>query len=241
MLDLREKVLLHEPIRPGRRWGAVALLCALAGGCAPVAVPPLAPIPPAQAALDSVGASSASRPLPPALPPPEVAHMKLPPWLTLETVHGTTHDIHHRSMADAAFTSDGRSLVTLASDGGLRVWDLVARVLRAEVGACDVTGASKTGAGADPFPPAARVAEAAVAIDRREARAGGQQRRRLRARLFVCLPLMKAGDARNDFAEPLLVHHLHETAPGRRVHLILSITCFFHQLCRGISKVQRDW
>jgi WD40 repeat protein len=62
--------------------------------------------------------------------------MKLPPWLTLEAVHGNTHDIHHRSMADAAFTSDGWSLVTLASDGGLRVWDLVARVLRAEVGAC---------------------------------------------------------------------------------------------------------
>jgi len=136
MIDLGEKVLLHEPLRPGRRWGAAVLLCALAGGCARLAVPPLAPIPPAQAAVDSVEASTAPRRLPPAPPPPEVAHMKLPPWLTLEAVHGTSHDIHHRFLADAAFTSDGRSLVTLATDGGLRVWDLVARVLRAEIGAC---------------------------------------------------------------------------------------------------------
>ena len=140
-------------LRPGKRWLAVALLCSLAGhmasGCARVAVPPLAPILPARLEADLVGASSPSQPLPPAPPPPEVARMILPPWLTLEAVHGTTHDIHHRNLTDAAFTGDGRSLVTLASDGGLRVWDLVARVLRAEVGACAVElppGAFRLGA-----------------------------------------------------------------------------------------------
>jgi WD40 repeat protein len=123
--DLREGVLRHEPSRPATRWLAVELLCALASGCARVALPPVAPIP-----------SLPSAPLPPAPPPPEVARLQLPPWLTLEAVYGTSHDIHHRFLADAAFTRDGRSLVTLASDGGLRVWDLVARVLRAEVGVC---------------------------------------------------------------------------------------------------------
>lgn len=62
--------------------------------------------------------------------------MKLPPWLSLEAVHGTTHDLHHRGLADAAFTPDRQSLVTLASNGALRVWDLRARLLRAEVAAC---------------------------------------------------------------------------------------------------------
>jgi WD40 repeat protein len=77
-------------------------------------------------------------PLPPAPPPPELASLKPPPWLTLEAVYGTTHDIHHPAMTDAAFLDDGRTLVTLANDGELRVWDLVTRALRAQRQACAV-------------------------------------------------------------------------------------------------------
>ena len=35
-------------------------------------------------------------------------------------MYGTARDIHHRYLTHAAFASDGRSLVTLGSDGGLR-------------------------------------------------------------------------------------------------------------------------
>jgi len=113
---------MHTSICPG--WLAAALLAVVTTACASVAVPPVAPI------------GLASQPLPPAPPPPEVARMKLPPWLRLEAAHGTTHDIHHWRLADAAFTPDGRSLVTLGANGALRVWNLQARVLRAEASAC---------------------------------------------------------------------------------------------------------
>ncbi len=76
--------------------------------------------------------------LPPAPPPPEVTRLNPPPWLTLEAVYGASHDIHHPGMIDAAFSDDGRTLVTLAHDGELRVWDLPTRALRARNHACEV-------------------------------------------------------------------------------------------------------
>ncbi len=133
----------------------VALLClpacGVASACARAAAPPpsLVPLPHTETP-PPVALPPPPTPLPPASPPPEVARLKVPPWLTLEAVYGTSHDILHRGLTDAAFSSDGRSLVTLAYDGGLRVWDLVARTLRAEVDACAVKSPP------DPFWPRAQ-------------------------------------------------------------------------------------
>lgn len=110
-----------------------------AGACARVAAPPLPSFPLPQPEVPPPAGRTPSRaPSSPAPPPPELAHMTVPSWLALEAVHGTSRDIHHRDMADAAFAGDGRSLVTLGHDGALRVWDLVARMLRAQIDACAV-------------------------------------------------------------------------------------------------------